>query len=92
MEEIDRIINFLGRHTSFAKTIISMGYPFSHDELSIYTDKLNWYWISCNGNIVWSESLFKEFESKINMEAFSGNETFPWTEEFIDEHFMDLFY
>ena len=45
-----------------------------------------------NSKISWTYSLFNEFEDKIDIEALRDNESFPWTEEFIDKHITDLFY
>jgi hypothetical protein len=45
-----------------------------------------------NFNIKWTESLYDEFKDKIYIGALSRCTSFPWTEEFIDKHILDLFY
>ena len=89
--EINKLINFLLRHKEFALEIISGYYPFTRDELQIYSDKLDWFSVSINEAIVWNEKLYKEFSDKISLCALSNNKKFPWTEEFIDKHYIELF-
>ncbi len=91
-DEINKIIRHLLRHKEFARSALSISYPFSIDELRKYSDKLEWEWISTNPNILWSEPMYNEFENKIILEALKDNDSFPWTEEFIDKHIMDFFY
>lgn len=92
MSQINRIVSFLLRHKEFAVNVLSASYPFTKQELKRYKDKLNWEWVCVNENIIWSESLYKEFEDKISLEDLSYNNAFPWTEDFIDDHLIDLFY
>jgi hypothetical protein len=87
-----RLINFLLDHPEFSVNIISQYYPFTREELIKYSEKLDWFWVSINEAIVWNEKLFKEFSDLISLSALSNNKTFPWTEKFIDEHYVDLFY
>jgi len=87
-----RLINFLLGHPEFSINIISQYYPFTKEELIKYSDKLNWVWVSMNEAIVWNEKLYNEFSNKIPLSSLASNNTFPWTEEFIDENLIDLFY
>lgn len=92
MKEIDRIVQHLLRHKEFALNVLSSSYPFSITELRKYADILDWFEVSANENIYWTESLFNEFESMISVDGLRGNESFPWTEAFIDKHIKELFY
>jgi len=92
MKEIDQIVQHLLRHKEFALNVLSSSYPFSVTELRKYADILDWFEVSANENIYWTESLFNEFESMIRVDGLRGNESFPWTEAFIDKHIKELFY
>jgi hypothetical protein len=90
--ELDRIIEHLLRHKEFAILTISKSYPFNIKELQRYSTELNWECLSMNSNIAWTDSLFKEFEDMIDVQALGYSSSFPWSEEFIDKHIEDLFY
>ena len=92
LEEINQIVEHLLSHKDFGRKVMSRSYPFSLAELRKYTKILEWVCVSMNNKISWTEQLFNEFENKIDIAALRDNESFPWTEEFIDKHFMDLFY
>ena len=90
--EADQIVEHLLRHKEYAKLVISDAYPFNAEDLNKYSDKLDWIFVSMNSNIIWTESLFKEFEKKIDIGCLGGCTSFPWTEEFIDKYIFELFY
>jgi hypothetical protein len=90
--EADQIVEFLLRHKKFAFDAICRSYPFDEQELDKYSSLLNWRYVSMNCNINWNQYLFKKFEDKIDINALSYCNSFPWTEEFIDNNIADLFY
>ncbi|WP_448509996.1 hypothetical protein [Immundisolibacter sp.] len=90
--EADRIVEHLLRHKEYAMQVINYAYPFNADELRKFSDKLDWEFISMNSNIKWTEALYEEFKSMININALEYCSSFPWTEEFIDKHMVELFY
>jgi hypothetical protein len=80
LSDPSRLISFLFDHLEFSINIISQYYPFTKGELRKYFDKLDWFWVSMNEAIVWSEKLYNEFYDQISLPSLANNKTFPWTE------------
>ncbi|WP_124980747.1 hypothetical protein [Nonlabens xiamenensis] len=57
------------------KESIQYYYPFSKEQLTKYSDILNWSEISANQNIKWSYELILEFKEFINWNVIHKNKT-----------------
>ena len=92
-ENVEKILQVFYREPKDAvHYFLSYAYPFTPKQLRKYKEHLDWHHISMNNSIAWTESLFYEFEDKINCVNFACITNFLWTEEFIDKHLYKLFY
>lgn len=92
MSEFDKVFNLFLRHQKYCLDILSRYYPFTKEELLTHKSKLNWVEVCNNENINWDYELLELFQDKIALGTLSGNSKFPFTEEFIDKNFKELFY
>lgn len=90
--EQENIREFLLRHHHFSLQVISKYHPLNKEELKEYSTKLDWTWIALNEKIDWTEQLYKDLAEFIKLAVLAGNNSFPWTKEFISTNYMDLFY
>lgn len=69
-------------------TYISKFYPLNEETIEKYKLKLNWYLLSQNSKIDWSNKLIKKYEDLWDWESLSTNKSLPWSVELIEEFYL----
>lgn len=66
----------------FLRAFLSRWYPFSHDQIRRYNN-INWYELSLNPNLNWSDDLLEEYYYRWSWERLSRNRFLPLNKELI---------
>ncbi len=91
MSNTNSILSFLVRHPEYSIKSIESQYPFSKNQLTKFSNRLNWHRISLNTNIGWGSDVLNDFKDKldwsnvsINPSVFKKTDLIKEFEELID--------
>jgi len=76
---------FLRRHQILIKWLC-LNYPFKHSQIEKFKEDLNWYSISSNRNIKWTEAFIDKYKASLSFYTLAKNPSLPWSIEFIDRY------
>ena len=79
---------FFAKHVNLCQILVASGFEFSLTQLKSVADKVDWFYISSNQSIQWSENYIDEFSDRINWENILGN---ILKLKFCDEFFLYKF-
>ena len=84
----EKLIELIYVQPKFFKRTISVGYPFSLEQIEKYRELIDWEELSNNLEIQWNEEVLSKFSDYLDWKNISGNKAIDWSIEKI-ERFKD---
>ena len=79
----DAFIEFCCRFPGLFVSQVSSRYALPEALIERYEDRWNWYWLSGNESLPWSEELVARYEDRWDWDELSTKEGLPWSEALI---------